>query len=649
MRVFVAAAVVLAGSVGAVLGAAPTVAPAAAGGAPGRLMLVLDSSGSMAQPAAGGGTKIAAAKAALRTVIDDLPADAAVGLRVYGSRVFSRSMPGACTDSRRVVDVGTGNRDALHAALGPYRPFGETPIGYALQQAGKDLGGEGRRSIVLVSDGEPTCAPDPCQVAKQLAAGGVDLRIDVVGLDVSHKAAGALRCIAQNGHGRYVDAGSADELRDALATLATRAVRPYETTGKPVTGGADAATAPTIGAGSYTDALGASGTKAGARTYLVQPAMVGSSITVSADIMTPRFADKTSAQDRADGLSIELAGPDGTSCDTDAPDTEPSLQLPLVVATVSNKECRGDGPLRVTVTRGRLEDASERGQRFTTPLELQVTEEPPVKATRALPPAAADPVHWHAPTDGAPRPISGGSSFAGAMPLTAGTYTGSIVPDEIQVFRVSVDWGQQLAATMAIPTPTGRLVGAIAPSGVPFTMRLYGPSRRDAMADSDNGSGSDQTYLFPSNGGQVSGTTAPVRYRNSDDLHAAVKAASMAGDYTIVVSLADDRARISYEVPFTLRVGVTGTPSGAPTFVTASANADPSGSASPEGSPSASASDGSTGPGPDPGTTSAEQADAEADQPGELAGIAVAAAVAVAALLGGGYAWKRRRNRSGSA
>jgi len=618
---------------------APTADPAGSG----RLMLVLDSSGSMAQPAAGGGTKIAAAKAALRTVIDDLPADAAVGLRVYGSRVFSRSMPGACTDSRRVVDVGTGNRDALRAALSGYRPYGETPIGYALQQAGKDLGGEGRRSIVLVSDGEPTCAPDPCQVAKQLAAGGVDLRIDVVGLDVSHKAAGALRCIAENGHGRYVDAGSADELRDALATLATRAVRPYETSGQAVSGGADAASAPTIGAGSYTDTLGGPGTKTGVRTYLVQPAMTGSTITVTADIMTPRFADKTSAQRRDDAFKLQLAGPDGRDCDVDTRVPVSSVQLPLVVGTVGNEDCPGDeGPLQVTVTR------SEGGQSFTTPLELQVTEVPPVAGVKGLPPAANEPVPWHSPTGGTPRRVTGGSSFAGATPLSPGSYAGTIVPNEIQLFKVSLDWGQQLAATMTIPTPTGRLVDQLPGFGSPFTLRLYGPTRRDAKAyaDGDALAHADTSSLYPSQGGQVGGTTAPVRYRNSEDVSGAVEAASTAGDYTIAVSLVDDGARTSYEVPFTLRVGVTGTPSGAPTFVTASA--DPSASASAEATPTdpnATAEPTETAS-PSPATDAEGTDAAPPTHSGHNATLAAIGAAVVIAVLGGGYAWSQRRKGS---
>src|SRR5688500_6706390 len=135
----------------------------------GRMMLLLDSSGSMAEPAGGGQTKIAAAKSALRTVVGSLPPEAQVGLRVFGAKVFSRDDPGACEDSQQVVAPGVDNREELLTAVEGYEPFGETPIPYALEQAAADLGQEGARSIVLVSDGESTCQPDPCETAAYLA------------------------------------------------------------------------------------------------------------------------------------------------------------------------------------------------------------------------------------------------------------------------------------------------------------------------------------------------------------------------------------------------------------------------------------------------------------------------------------------------
>ena len=49
-------------------------------------------------------------------VVDGLPDEARVGLRVYGAEVFERTDPGACTDSQLVVPIGTDNRPELRDA-----------------------------------------------------------------------------------------------------------------------------------------------------------------------------------------------------------------------------------------------------------------------------------------------------------------------------------------------------------------------------------------------------------------------------------------------------------------------------------------------------------------------------------------------------
>lgn len=603
----------------------------AAQGDPGKLMLVLDSSGSMAEPASGGGTKIAAAKQALGTVIDQLPGDAPVGLRVYGAKVFNRTDPGACTDSDRVVDIGTENRDQLRSAVDGYQPYGETPIGYALQEAGKDLGTDGKRSIVLVSDGEPTCPPDPCEVARQLAQQGVDLRIDVVGLDVSGKAADALRCIADAGHGTYYDVGSAEDLVDALATLATRAVRPYEPTGAAVTGGTTPADAPTVGAGSYADQLGGPGTVSGVRTYAVERAYPGTSLTVSASILTPAFASRDVAADAWDGLQVELTGADGSSCDMASPGTMRSMDTTFVVATVTDDACADSDLLGLMVTR------DSGGQPFTTPLELVVTEDLPVDDS-ASPPPAATTTTWVAPPAGQPTAaVVGGTSFAAATPIAPGVYRGTLVPNEIQVFSVDVDWGQQLSATMTISKPSGRLVGELSQQGAPFSLDLFGPTRSNARVSAD-GSAADSWALYPTAGGTSGGTTTAVAYLNRDEVGDPIVAASSAGAYAIAVSLIDDRATASYEVPFVFRVGVSGEVTGAPTFVTPrpSPTASPTTSTTPSETSSAESTEQPTAGTP----TAAGRGD---DDGGVSPALVGAGGVVLVALLLGGFVLLRSR------
>lgn len=196
----------------------------------GRLVLLFDSSGSMGGKISGG-TKIAAAKQALNTVVDRLPADAQVGLRVYGSTIKDAKDPRACTDSKLVVPIGTVDKPALKTQVARYRPLGVTPIAYSLEQAAKDLGSTGRRTVVLLSDGKESCGADPCATAANLAKQGIDLKFDVIGLSVSGAARSQLQCIADKGRGTYYDADDAQQIEDSLDQLATRAFRPFRLTG----------------------------------------------------------------------------------------------------------------------------------------------------------------------------------------------------------------------------------------------------------------------------------------------------------------------------------------------------------------------------------------------------------------------------------
>lgn len=624
-------AVVRAGCAATVVAVAGLLAPAPAAPTPAaedpsRLMLLLDASGSMADPVAGGGTKIAAAKQSLGAVIDDLPPEAEVGLRVYGSEVFSRDDPGACTDSERVVDLGTDNRDELRSAVESYEPYGETPIGHALRQAGADLGDDGKRTIVLVSDGEPTCPPDPCRVARDLRKQGVEVRIDVVGLDVSGEARRSLQCIAANGGGTYHDADSAGDLSDALSSLATRAVRPYRPAGEDVSGGADAASAPTVTAGSYVDELGGSGTETGVRHYLVERAQPGSSVTVTASVLTPSYTGGGHDDGESDGLELTMSTPDGTTCGSDVPATERGRDTTLVTATVSAKDCADAEHLEVRVSRAG-------SQRFTTPVELVVLEEPPVADVDALPPAVDGDVPWHEPAGRPGATVVGGQSFASAPPLAPGAYRGTLVPDEVQVFSVDVDWGQQLAATMRIPDPSGRLTDELNAHGSPFALAVYGPARADAGAIAGDAP-SDQWKLYPSGGGVVGATTVPVAYRNREAVEAPHRAASTAGTYTIVVSLTDTRARTSYEVPFVLRVGLAGDRQPPPAYETSR----PTPTADPSAEPTVTPPSG----GGEEATDAAASAD---DTPAPLVAV-VAGGAGSAVIVASGWWLLRRRRRA---
>ena len=92
---------------------------------------------------------------------------------------------------------------------------------------------------MLISDGEDTCAPlDPCDVAREIAAKGIDLIIDTLGLVPNAKMRQQLSCIAEATGGTYTSVAAPDELTDRVNQLVDRAADPVVT---PVaTEGADA-------------------------------------------------------------------------------------------------------------------------------------------------------------------------------------------------------------------------------------------------------------------------------------------------------------------------------------------------------------------------------------------------------------------------
>jgi VWA domain-containing protein len=247
---------VLAAALGIVLApAAPARAQSPPGSAP-KILLAFDASGSMAADDGAGTPKIKAAQDAAASLLGSLPPSTQVGLRVFGGTRPSRPIGRACRDSSLVLPIGPLTRSQADAQIRSFKAKGRTPIAYALERAAEDLGATGPRTIILVSDGKDTCQPpSPCTVAKRIARGGVEMRIQAIGFNVDPSAKGELQCIARAGGGVYADANNADALREQLRALSTRALRQYVPRGKPIRGGPDARNATALVPGRYVDAM----------------------------------------------------------------------------------------------------------------------------------------------------------------------------------------------------------------------------------------------------------------------------------------------------------------------------------------------------------------------------------------------------------
>jgi Ca-activated chloride channel family protein len=219
-----------------------------------KVELVLDVSGSMRARDIDGGSRMAAAKQAFNEVLDATPEEVQLGIRTLGANYRGNDRKTGCKDTAQLYPVGTLNRTEAKTAVATLTPTGWTPIGPALLKAADDLdGGDGTRRIVLISDGEDTCQPlDPCEVAREIAAKGVGLTIDTLGLVPDAKTRDQLSCIADATGGTYTSVQHKEELSDRVGQLVDRAADPVVT---PVAteGATQCTSAPTLKSGLYTD------------------------------------------------------------------------------------------------------------------------------------------------------------------------------------------------------------------------------------------------------------------------------------------------------------------------------------------------------------------------------------------------------------
>ncbi|MCG8604354.1 VWA domain-containing protein [bacterium] len=132
-----------------------------------------------------GRSKIDIAKEAAMQVLERLPDNARVGLRVFGHRVLPRRA-GACSDSYLMFPVKQNRKIRLLGQILQLRPFGQTPISFALRRAAEDFGvGPEEKTVILFTDGEEECKGDTPAAVAELHAMGIEVRVNVIALPIA--------------------------------------------------------------------------------------------------------------------------------------------------------------------------------------------------------------------------------------------------------------------------------------------------------------------------------------------------------------------------------------------------------------------------------------------------------------------------------
>ena len=185
------------------------------------LEVIFDASNSMWGQIAGT-PKITIAKDTVRDVMTGFPEDFHVALRVYGHQ-FSRELKN-CEDSELLIPLGTGNVDQIRDAIEGFKPKGQTPLGFSVEQVPADFGDfQGERAVVLITDGIESCDGDAVTAAQRFQEEGRHRPVHVIGFGFEpgqEEALADLRRIADSTAGKFITAGDAGELRRALAETA---------------------------------------------------------------------------------------------------------------------------------------------------------------------------------------------------------------------------------------------------------------------------------------------------------------------------------------------------------------------------------------------------------------------------------------------
>ena len=547
--------------------------------------VIIDASGSMLAPDAGGQTRMDAAKQATEGLLNDLPKEQRLSLLTYGTQTGSgdEEKAAGCQDVTTLVPMG-GNRAEMVSKVKGLNPRGYTPIGKSLQQAEKELPVQGARQIVLVSDGIDTCAPPPvCEVAKQIRERGVDIVINVIGLNVDDQARSELQCVAKEGGGSYADAKDAASLKEQLVLKSTRNLQGYKSGGEQAHGAPTAAEARPIEAGGmkegkpdpkhYQDLMPAVGTnpdrqlhwkvklEEGERLgigYILPPPPVAGNSLGSVAFMDAKITgakdlpcmDKYKQQGIANEFSHPLEG----------------FALSYVVG--ENPSC-GPGDYDIS-----LERSGGLGGNHDLPVEFMLWKVPEAAGatpTSAPPTDTPKSENLEVGTSAGKLPSALGPSDAPAV--KPGTYDAEIVPGEMLWFKVPVAEGQRLQMSFDVPPIDLENKDVIEGIGRRIEWSVMGPTFYpvDTNAVKENDSNDHGVDVNDREAVTASTTTLPVRWGNMNSSDSDVSGGFVSGEqyvalrYNTLFRKADEHTQ-SLPIKFRIAVSATGKAEKAPTL-----------------------------------------------------------------------------------
>jgi len=211
--------------------------------------LILDASGSMLKRLEGK-RRITIAKAVLiDTITQIIPEKTPVALRVFGDKQAN-----ACrTDLAIKLEPLDSQKAKNIISKINAKNLAKTPIADSLAQVASDLKShEGKKIVILVTDGEETCEGNPEEVIDQLIEQGIDVRLNIVGLAIDDEELKAqFNQWSNQGGGQYFDSDNSESLKKSISQALKTPVSVYALSGELIKEGVVNGEALELPAGTY--------------------------------------------------------------------------------------------------------------------------------------------------------------------------------------------------------------------------------------------------------------------------------------------------------------------------------------------------------------------------------------------------------------
>ena len=181
---------------------------------------ILDATQRMAQLAKGeNDTRLNIARGVLAEIVRPSDPTVTAGLRVFGSGAQSA----ACSDTDLLVALAPATQPQISTHLlsitNGVNP--DAAMGQAMLSAIRDLAAiKGKHTLVVVTGGADSCNPQAgALMASEAQKAGIDLKLFVIGYQVTEGDGNAIKGLVDASGGNYVEADNKQQLKDVLVSI----------------------------------------------------------------------------------------------------------------------------------------------------------------------------------------------------------------------------------------------------------------------------------------------------------------------------------------------------------------------------------------------------------------------------------------------